>query len=153
VRRRALIGLLAALPLALPMAARAQGQSARAFVEGLYEPYKKAGFKGQPYWETDRFFVQDLADAIRRDLAQSKRRNEPPLLNGDPFVDAQDWSSLRFGYAVATMGDGYATASVVFNNQGTAKQLALFLLETPRGWRIDDIAGRRSSLRALYNLR
>jgi len=152
VRRRALIGGL----LAWPVAAHAQFPSdppALKFLKGLYEPYKKADFKGQPYGEADRFFVPDLADAIKRDQATAKARNEPPVLNGDPFVDAQDWSIPTIGYAVSTLGDGYGAAVVSFRNQGRPKQLAVFLVETPQGWRIDDVVSRGSSLRALLKLR
>jgi len=153
VRRRALLAAL----LAAPVGARAQNpnqsQTALAFLQGLYEPYKRADFKGQPYWEADRFFVPELADAIGRDMAEAKKRNEPPLLNGDPFVDAQDWVIPSFGYAVSTQRAGYGAGVVTFANQDRPRQLALFLVETPQGWRIDDIVSRGSSLRAMYKLR
>lgn len=149
MRRRALIAFL----VAVPVAAYAQADPPLKFLKGLYEPYKKAGFKGQPYWEAERFFVPELADAIHRDLDVAKTRGEPPTLNGDPFVDAQDWDIPTIGYAVSTIGDGYGAAVVTFRNQGRSKQLALFIVETPQGWRIDDIVGRGRSLRALYKLR
>ena len=149
MRRRLLIAALAALPLA----ARAQDQPPLAFLQGLYEPYKKPDFKGQPYWEGRRFFVSDLAQAIERDFEQAKKRNEVPTLDGDPFIDAQDWSIASFGYAVSAQPGGLAAGVVTFTNSGKPKQLALFLVRTPQGWRIDDIVSRGSSLRALYKLR
>jgi hypothetical protein len=36
-----------------------------------------------------------------------------------------------------------------FTNSDKLRHLALFLIQTPKGWRIDDITSRRSSLRAL----
>jgi hypothetical protein len=139
---------------ALPVAARAQGDTAMAFLQSIYEPYKQAGFKGQPYWETERFFATELAQAIDRDLQEAKKRKEVPTLDGDPFIDAQDWSIASIGYAVSMAGaQGRAAAVITFTNLDQPKQLALFLVETPQGWRIDDIVGRGgASLRALYKL-
>src|SRR5262249_51632318 len=82
---------LALLLLALPVAAKAQEQTASQFLASLYEPYKKKDFKGQPYWEADRFFAPDLAAAMNKDYAEAKKRKEVPTLDGDPFIDAQDW--------------------------------------------------------------
>ena len=150
MHRRALLAAVAALPVA----ARAQGDTALAFLQKIYEPYKQPGFKGQPYWETERYFATDLADAIQRDFQEAKKRQEVPALDGDPFIDAQDWRIASIGYAVSTgSSKDRAAAVVTFTNLDQPKQLAVFLIETPRGWRIDDIVGRGgSSLRALYKL-
>lgn len=150
LRRRALALAL----LAVPIEARAQSSTALDFLKSIYEPYKQAGFKGQPYWETERFFATDLADAIQRDFAEAKKRKEVPTLDGDPFIDAQDWRITAIGYAVSTgRSKNRAAAVVTFTNLDQPKQLAVFLIETPRGWRVDDIVGRGgSSLRALYKL-
>ena len=146
---------LALALLAVPVTARAQSNAPLDFLKSIYEPYKQAGFKGQPYWEVQRFFVADLAQAIDRDFAEAKKRKEVPTLDGDPFIDAQDWKIDAFGYAVSTDGPNKRAAAVVtFTNVDQPKQLAVFLVETPQGWRIDDIVGRGgSSLRALYKLR
>lgn len=141
--------------LAVPIAAGAQSSTALDFLKSIYEPYKQARFKGQPYWETERFFAAELAQAIQRDLEEAKKRKEVPTLDGDPFIDAQDWSIASIGYAVSTGSTSSTAAAVVtFTNADQPKQLAVFLIQTPRGWRIDDIVGRGgSSLRALYKLR
>jgi len=150
VRRRLLLAGLAALP----MAARAQSQAPLAFLQELYEPYKTQGFKGQPYWEAKRFFVADLAQAIERDFAEAKKRNEVPKLDGDPFINAQDWDIRAVNYAVTEMRSANrAAGAIAFDNIGTATLVAVFLVQTPQGWRIDDIVTRGSSLRALYDLR
>ncbi|MBN9089088.1 MAG: DUF3828 domain-containing protein [Reyranella sp.] len=151
LRRRTLALAL----LAVPIAARAQSSTALDFLKSIYEPYKQAGFKGQPYWETERFFATELAQAIQRDLQEAKKRKEVPTLDGDPFIDAQAWSIASIGYAVSTGSIGsHAAAVVTLTNSGQPRQLAVFLIRTPRGWRIDDIVGRGgSSLRALYKLR
>jgi hypothetical protein len=146
---------LALALLVVPISARAQSGTALDFLKSIYEPYRQAGFKGQPYWETERFFAAELAQAIQRDFQEAKKRKEVPTLDGDPFIDAQDWSIASIGYAVSTGSTSSNAAAVVtFSNAGQPKQLAVFLIQTPRGWRIDDIVGRGgSSLRALYKLR
>jgi hypothetical protein len=126
--------------LAVPIAAGAQSAAPLDFLRSIYEPYKQAGFKGQPYWEARRFFVTDLAEAIERDFEKAKKSQEVPALDGDPFLNAQDWNIKR------------AVGAVALDNLGTPTLLALFLVETPQGWRIDDIVSRGSSLRASFKL-
>ena len=151
LRRRAFALAL----LAVPVSAGAQSSAPLDFLNSIYEPYKQAGFKGQPYWEARRFFVADLAEAIERDFAEAKKRNEVPTLDGDPFIDAQDWSIGEFRYTmrseVAIAGHG--AALVNFRHLDTPKQLMVFLTKTPQGWRIHDILRGSSSLRALYKFR
>lgn len=147
-RRFLLVGLL----FAIPFGAVAQEKTPRAFVEDIYRPYQTKGFKGQRYWESSRFFAPDLATAIERDAAQAKQRKEVPLLDGDPFVDAQDWEISDL-LIVTSDGGGKAQAAVTFKNLGEPKALALLLVRTPQGWRITDIVSANGSLRALYKLR
>jgi hypothetical protein len=147
-RRFLLVGLL----LAAPFGAAAQEKTPRAFVEDIYRPYQTKGFKGQPYWKPVPFFAPDLAAAIERDTAQAKQRKEVPVLDGDPFVDAQDWEISDLLIAVSD-GNGKAQAAVTFKNLGEPKALALLLVRTPQGWRIADIVSANGSLRALYKLR
>jgi len=147
-RRFLLVGLL----LAAPFGTAAQEKTPRAFVEDIYRPYQTKGFKGQPYWKPVPFFAPDLAAAIERDTAQAKQRKEVPVLDGDPFVDAQDWEISDLLIAVSD-GNGKAQAAVTFKNLGEPKALALLLVRTPQGWRIADIVSANGSLRALYKLR
>lgn len=126
--------------------------TAQAFVDNLYRPYLKAGFPGQPYDDAARFFVPALAQAMDRDNREAKRRNEVPTLNGDPFVDAQDWEISKLSIDVTGSGDT-ATARVSFQNFGEAKRVLLELVKTPAGWRIADIKAPSGSLKALYKLK
>ncbi|WP_425065148.1 DUF3828 domain-containing protein [Reyranella sp.] len=148
-RRLVLAGLVAALAVT---DASAQAATAQAFVESLYRPYLTKGFQGQPYDDTARFFVPALAQAIDRDNREAKRRNEVPTLNGDPFVDAQDWEISKLTVDVTADGDA-ATARVSFQTFGEAKQVLLELAKTPAGWRIAEIKAPSGSLRALYKLK
>jgi len=139
--------------LAVPIAAGAQSATPLDFLRSIYEPYKQAGFKGQPYWEARRFFVTDLAEAIERDFEKAKKSQEVPALDGDPFLNAQDWNIHSINYAVTEMRPAKrAVGAVALDNLGTPTLLALFLIETPQGWRIDDIVSRGSSLRASFKL-
>ncbi|WP_428683524.1 DUF3828 domain-containing protein [Reyranella sp.] len=132
--------------------ASAQAATAQAFVENLYRPYLAKGFRGQPYDDTARFFVPALAHAIDRDNREAKLRNEVPTLNGDPFVDAQDWEISRLSIDVTASGDA-ATARVSFQNFGETKRVLLELAKTPAGWRIAEIKAPSGSLKALYKLK
>jgi hypothetical protein len=127
-------------------------QTAQAFLESIYLPYRQRGFKGQPYTDFERFFAPDLARAMKRESDYAKRRGEPPIINGDPFVDAQDWQITDLVVRATGSGDK-ATGVVSFSNQGKPKRLALELVRTEAGWRIADIAGAGGSLRALYKVR
>lgn len=126
--------------------------TAQAFVENLYRPYLNAGFQGQPYGDTARFFVPALAQAMDRDNREAKRRNEVPTLNGDPFVDAQDWKISKLSIDVTASGDA-ATARVSFQSFGEAKHVVLELVRTQAGWRIAEIKAPSGSLKALYKLK
>ncbi len=134
---------------ALPLTARAQTQSPQTFLQSIYEPYLTAGFKGQPYWQLDRFFTPPLARVIDADMREAKRRVEVPKLDGDPFLDAQEWDIENLAISVKTDGPK-ATGAVSFDNFGKRTEVALDLVQTPVGWRIADIKGPSGSLSALY---
>lgn len=143
--------LLLALLCTLPLDAFAQAQSAEAFLQSIYDPYLKDGFKGQPYWQVDRYFTPELARAIEADMREAKRRGEVPALDGDPFIDAQDWDVENLGIKVTTDGDGQkATGEVSFDNLGKRTQVTLDLLRTGMGWRIVDIKSPSGLLSDLY---
>ena len=105
---------------------RSQGAKHHAldFLKSIYEPYKKAGFKGQPYWEAKRFFVADLAEAIERDFEKAKKSQEAR------HSTAIRSSTRRTGTSIDQVkGEGGAVA---LDNLGTPTLLALFLIETCR---------------------
>ena len=149
MKRRILVLLLAALPIA----ARAQPQqTAQAFLESLYAPYRAKGFNGQPYTQAERFFEPTLAAAMQRDYQLAQKNGVPPTLNGDPFVDAQEWDVSNLSIQAAVSGE-QATGRVSFVNFKQKKTLAVELVQTKAGWRIADIAGAGGSLRALYKVK
>ena len=120
-----------------------------AFLRGIYSPYPDHDFKGQPFWLVDRFFAPDLARAIEADMREAKRRGEVPKLDGDPFVDAQDWDIAKLAISVTADGTT-ATGRVRFENQGRPMEITLDLVRTAMGWRIADIRAPSGTLSELY---
>ncbi len=152
-RRRQILALPLLALATLPLAARAQSQaqSPQSFLQSIYDPYLKDGFKGQPYWLVDRYFAPDLARAIEADMREARRRSEVPALDGDPFLDAQDWDVENLAINVKTDDDGAkATGEVTFDNLGKRTQVTLDLLRTGMGWRIIDIKSPSGQLSDLY---
>ena len=145
--------VLALLLIVAPVAAAAQEQTPQQFLQSIYDPYRRPDFKGQPYWEVGRFFAPDLARAIDKDFAEAKKKKEVPTLDGDPFVDAQDWKIESVSYAVSMIKDGKAAGAVALINLGEPKGVVLTLVKTPAGWRISDIVTANGSLRALFKLK
>jgi hypothetical protein len=133
----------------MPFEARSQGTTAEAFLRAIYAPYLQADFKGQPYWQVSRFFAPELAQTIEADMREAKRRGEVPKLDGDPFLDAQDWEIKDLEIAVKTEGPK-ATGEVSFNNLGKTTKITLDLVQTHAGWRIADIKAPSGLLSDLY---
>lgn len=156
-KRRLLLAILGALPAQAWAQAQGPAQSEppkdtvtpEAFLRGIYTPYPNHDFKGQPFWQVDRFFAPDLARAIEADMREAKRRGEVPKLDGDPFVDAQDWDIAKLAISVKTEGPT-ATGLVSFENQGKPTEIKLDLVRTGMGWRITDIKWPSGKLSELY---
>jgi hypothetical protein len=140
---------LSVLPLDALAQAPSTAQSAQGFLQSIYDPYLQDGYKGQPYWQVDRFFAPELARVIEADMREAKRRGEVPTLDGDPFLDAQDWDVENL--AITVKADGpKATGEVAFDNLGKRVGIVVDLVQTRAGWRIADIKAPSGSLSALY---
>ena len=147
--------LVAAGVAVVSTVAQAQ-QSAQAFLDSIYRPYLKKDFKGVDLGKpaaVRRYFVAPLAAAILRDRAAAAKRGEVPSLDGDPFLDAQDWDVANMNIVVNTVGASRATGTVAFTNAGTAKTVTLDLVKTGAGWRISEIKAPSGSLRELMKLK
>lgn len=136
-----LCGFLAAL-LPLSPSLAADRTAAKDFLDKIYALYRGENAGGVPYDKrTDEYFTPALAAMIAKDSEQAAAAGEVPRLDGDPFVDAQDWSIEDVDIAVApTQSPDQANATVSFKTFGEARTIRLDLihLETA-GWRIDDI--------------
>ena len=133
----------------LPIAAYGQTSTPDSFLRSIYDPYLDAGFKGQPYWQTSRFFAPELARVIDADMRDAKRRGEVPKLDGDPFLDAQDWNIKDLAISVKTDGPK-AVGNVSFDNLGKHTEITLDLVQTQAGWRIADIKSPSGTLSEFY---
>lgn len=141
--------LLAVLCVTVSPRVHGQTPSAEAFLRDLYAPYLAGANQGRNYWDLERWFAPDLACLMDAEARDAQSRNEVPRLNGDPFVDSQEWDVKNLGVSVKTEGSS-ATAIVTFDNYGKAKRMTLDLVLTPAGWRISDIQAPSGSLRSLY---
>jgi hypothetical protein len=149
-RRGVLLGLLSVMLAG--GAARAADPSAQAFLEGIYAHYKGKDTKGVAYSGrgSARYFTPSLVRLIDDDARAAKKRGDVPTLDGDPFVDAQEWDIAKFDIAVTENGAGKATGTVKFNNEGQDKEITIDLVKTKAGWRVDDLHAPSGSLRALF---
>jgi Protein of unknown function (DUF3828) len=153
--RRTLMAAAALLLLAMP--ASVADDSATAFVAGIYNPYKGSGAKGLPLDSeraVRRYFEPSLATLIITDRKKAARRGEVGQLDGDPFIDAQDWNIDKFDIDVADTAPGKAKATVKFVNLDQPVTIVLDLVKIKNDWRISDITslhdGKPDSLRALF---
>jgi hypothetical protein len=131
--------------------------SARDFLAGIYAAYKGNSDKSRGITLTDgatvrRYFEPQIAALIIKDMETAGKRQDVPLLDGDPFIDAQDWDIAAFDISVRDTGAGKAAGTVAFKNFGAPVTIGLELVKLKDGWRIADIlwGEERGSLKALY---
>lgn len=126
--------------------------TAKAFLQKLYAAYTAPKQSGVPL-DTDkelaRYFSPEVVKLMDKMYAAAKKADEVPALDGDPFVDAQDWDIKSFDITVDQVGDDKATGHVRFKNFDEEKSLALDLIHLKSGWRIDDIRWGDGTLRKL----
>lgn len=144
---------LALTLFALAPQVRAQTGTPQAFLESIYRPYSNKSFKGHDYDKTERYFASPLREAIDKDYAEAKKRNEVPTLNGDPFIDAQDWEIANVVVNAWVTGPSTAMGVATFTNFGKPVRVTLELFSTPAGWRIAEIKAPSGSLRALFKVK
>jgi hypothetical protein len=153
ISRRALVLVLLPAALAITNLSAAE-PTAREFVEAIYANYKGKDAKGVSLDRTAdlrRYFVPALVTLIEKDAAAAKKRGEVPTLDGDPFVNAQEWEIENSDIAVREIGRNKAAATVSFMNFGKPKSAALDLVKLKVGWRIADIAyENKDTLRGLF---
>ncbi|MFO1082280.1 MAG: DUF3828 domain-containing protein [Reyranellaceae bacterium] len=126
--------------------------SAKALLDAIYRPYLRQGYEGTRLDRPGDYFTAPVAQAIARDHKTAEKNNEAPQLDGDPFIDAQDFELSDLAITIDGQDDK-ASAIVTFKNSGRPTKIVLDLVRTPAGWRIDDIHWAKLSLRALYKLR
>ena len=141
---------------AMTIAARAEPVSPQPFVDSIYKHYLGKESKGLSLSSDAtirRYFASPLADAIIKDFAAAHKAGEVPLLNGDPFIDAQDWEIGELKIEVKDTGHRRAVGVVTFTNASEPRTVTLDLIKTASGWRIADISAPSGSLRELYQIK
>ena len=141
---------------AMTIAARAEPVSPQPFVDSIYKHYLGKESKGLSLSSDAtirRYFASPLADAMVKDFAEAHKAGEVPLLNGDPFVDAQDWEISNLKTDVKSTGANTAVATATFVIFMEPRTVTLDLVNTSSGWRIAEIRAASGSLRALYKLK
>jgi hypothetical protein len=155
--------LIAASTLGMPRAVGvtptvAAEASATAFVTKIYDAYKGENSKGILI-DTDaairRYFEPSLAALISKDQKDAARRHDVPTLDGDPFIDAQDWDISAVDIAVRDASPDKAVATVSFKNIDHSTTVVLDLIKIKSDWRIANITwqrdgGKKETLRRLY---
>jgi hypothetical protein len=130
----------------------AAGPSAQNFLNGIYAAYKGKNSKGialDSHAAYARYFTPALAKLIEDDAAAAAKAGDVPSLDGDPFIDAQDWQISSFVIAVKDTGPDKALGTVKFKNQKENVAVELDLVKLKEGWRIDEIRTKTGSLRDL----
>ena len=153
--RRTLI--LGAACMAVAKPAFAADPAAIAFVTAIYNAYKGKNAKGirlDTEANIRRYFEPSLAALMIKDQKDAARRHDVPNLDGDPFVDAQDWDIAAFDIAVTDTVNNAASATVKFRNSDTPTVVVLDLVKTSNDWRVSDVTwqheGKKETLRGLY---
>jgi len=151
--------LLSAASAAVAATASAD-DAALAFVNAIYDSYTKPHSDGvliDSDRKLRRYFEPTLAAAMNKDQQDAARHGDVGKLDGDPFIDAQDWEFKSFDVAMKDTAPGKASATVTFTNLGTPKTIVLDLVTIKNDWRIYDITwlhdGKPSTLRELFGLK
>ena len=115
--RRAIV-IAAAVCALFGETARADDGSAQAFIAAIYAAYKGKNAKGVRLTgeaALRRYFEPSLATMIVKDEQAAARRKDMPTLDGDPFVDGQDWEIAAVAIAMSNVTDTSATATATFD--------------------------------------
>src|SRR5262245_51431002 len=132
--------------------------SATAFVTRIYDAYKGENSKGiliDTEAAIRRYFEPSLAALISKDHKDAARRHEVPALDGDPFIDAQDWEISAVDIAGRDASPDKPVATVSFKNIDHVTTVVLDLIKIKSDWRIANITwqregGKKETLRGLY---
>ncbi len=102
----------------LPMPARADAD-AQKFLEAIYKKYVGQNTPGIVFDTSEAalaYFTPELAAMISSDAESAQKNDEPPVLDGDPFIGAQDWDIKDLAITVKDIAPGKAMGFVSFTN-------------------------------------
>ena len=137
--------------------ARTDDGSAEAFIAAIYAAYNGKNSKGvrlDSEAALRRYFDPSLAAMISKDEQAARRRKDMPTLDGDPFVDGQDWEISTVNIAMSNVTGTSATATATFVSAGTPTKVIYDMIRINGAWRIRDITwehdGKPETFRGLY---
>src|SRR5689334_3830937 len=105
--------------------------SALAFISAIYKTYttgNKAGVRIDSGAKLRRYFEPVLAAAMDKDQQAAAKRHEVGELDGDPFIDAQDFEIKHFEVGIKDTAPDKVTATVTFDNFGERQAIVLDLV-------------------------
>ena len=134
----------------------ADEQSAHDFLKSIYDTYvgnpdQALGVPLDGEAVIRRYFEPSLAALILKDQEEAAKLDEAPTLDGDPFVNAQEWQIDTVKIAVKEAGPGKATGTVTFHNFDRPETIVLDLVKIHGEWRISDIHWGDETLRELLS--
>ncbi len=115
-------------------------QSPEAVVRAVYDAATARNAHNQATNVEQLPLSQSLASLVRQ-AAAAAQANDEPFLDGDPVLDCQDCSPLS-AVVVATTApaaNGRAAVQARFTVAGDARVETWDMVETPQGWRADNI--------------
>jgi hypothetical protein len=129
----------------------ARAEEPKDFVTAIYQNYVGRDAKGVPVNSglAREVITPGLMKLIDADAKAAARRGEPPRLDGDPFIDAQDFDIKSFTVEIQEVGRARAVATITFRNEASVNNgpMILALVRTGDAWRIDDFRGDSGSVR------
>jgi hypothetical protein len=150
--RHLVLAIATVFTLAVPALA-ADDATPDKFLATIYHQYEGKNAKGVDIYGKGalaRYFEPSLVALIAKDEAEAAKRGDVPELDGDPFIDAQDWEITDLKIATVMDGTDKATGTVSFQNFKEPHSVTVKLVKLPVGWRIADIVWAEDSLRGLY---
>lgn len=145
------LALTAALMIALPTAAGAMqlGQPAHkpaaaeatlsepeAIVRSIYAAYDGEGW---PQQVEERFFTPDLL-ALYNTVSENGGEDLDYAIDFDIFLNAQDTDAVVIRSTHVMERDGKTDVAIVFTSFGQERTFVYTMVDTPDGWKIDDLA-------------
>lgn len=118
-------------------------------VRSLYARYLEDGPPNFPPLEEQA----PWSEAMRQALAQMRAREfteEGPILDFDPFVNAQDWELQNVEVSTdGVVAQSHATVRAAITNAGFREEIVYDLVWEGESWRVDNIRNADWDLRAI----
>ncbi len=135
---RTFLAMVGLLGLATPaLAAGPVFDDPRGLVVYAYEPYESGEF-AEDFTELFSPTLKQLWDS----MAVRSEEAEMPIVDFDPFINAQDYELSDLVIDDPAIAGDEATVAVSFDNFGEPQEMRFILVRRAEGWKIDDIEAR-----------